>query len=268
MNSNIEAILLGIVQGLTEFLPVSSSGHLEIAQYFLGDKKDLNSGLLMTVTLHAATALATIFVFRKEIGIILSGLIQPKITESHLFARNIILSMIPAVFVGLLWEDEIDQLFEGQIVLVSGLLLVTAGILFWADKAITGTKKVGPKEAILIGIAQMIAILPGVSRSGATISASVILGIQRTEAARFSFLMVVPLILGKMSKDLLDGAFNVKEFSLAPLAIGFIAAFLTGLIACNLMIKVVQRSKLGYFALYCFIVGTGMLLYLANSNPQ
>jgi undecaprenyl-diphosphatase len=263
MNTNIEAILLGIVQGLTEFLPVSSSGHLEIAQYFLGDKKDLNSGLLMTVTLHAATALATVFVFRKEIGIILSGLLKPKINESHLFSRNIILSMIPAVFVGLFWEDEIDQLFEGQIVLVSCLLLVTAGILFWADKAKPGTKAVGPKEAILIGIAQMIAILPGVSRSGATISASVLLGIQRTEAARFSFLMVIPLILGKMSKDLIDGAFNVKEFSLLPLALGFIAAFFTGLFACNLMIKVVQRSKLGYFALYCFIVGTGMLLYLA-----
>ncbi len=263
MNSNLEAILLGIVQGLTEFLPVSSSGHLEIAQYFLGDKQNLNSGLLMTVTLHAATALATVFVFRKEIGVILAGLFKPQINESHLFARNIILSMIPAVFVGLFWEDEIDQLFEGQIVLVSGLLLVTATILYFADRATAGTKEVGPKEAILIGIAQMIAILPGVSRSGATISASVILGIKRTEAARFSFLMVIPLIFGKMAKDLLDGAFNVKEFSLLPLVLGFIAAFITGLFACNLMIKVVQNSKLGYFALYCFMVGAGMLLFLA-----
>jgi undecaprenyl-diphosphatase len=250
------------VQGLTEFLPVSSSGHLEIAQYFMGDKNDLNSGLFMTVTLHAATALATIFVFRKEIGDILVDLFKPRITSAHLFARNIILSMIPAVFVGLLWEDEIDKLFEGQIVLVSSLLLVTAAILFWADKANSGNKEVGPREAMLIGIAQMIAILPGVSRSGATISASVLLGIQRTEAARFSFLMVIPLILGKMAKDILDGAFNVKEFSLVPLALGFTAAFFTGLFACTLMIKVVQRSKLGYFALYCFLVGAGMLLYL------
>lgn len=263
MDSNIEAILLGIVQGLTEFLPVSSSGHLEIAQYFLGDKKDLNSGLLMTVTLHAATALATMVVFRKEIGIILSGLFKPRITESHLFARNIILSMIPAVLVGLFLEDEIDRLFEGQIFLVSALLLVTAGILFFADRAKTGTKTVGPKEAFIIGIAQMIAILPGISRSGATISTSVILGIQKTEAARFSFLMVIPLIFGKMSKDLLDGSFNVKEFSLMPLSLGFLSAFLTGLFACTLMIKMVQKSKLGYFAIYCFIVGAGMLLYLA-----
>jgi len=265
MNSYIEAILLGIVQGLTEFLPVSSSGHLEIAQYFLGDKKDLNAGLLMTVTLHAATALATVVVFRKEIGQILADLFKPSLTTSHLFARNIILSMIPAVFAGLFWEDEIDKLFEGQIVLVSSLLLVTAGILFWADRASSGTREVGPKEAILIGIAQMIAILPGISRSGATISASVLLGIQRTEAARFSFLMVIPLIFGKMAKDLLDGAFNVKEFSFVPLALGFIAAFFTGLFACTLMIKVVQRSKLGYFALYCFFVGAGMLLYLSAS---
>lgn len=265
MNSYIEAILLGIVQGLTEFLPVSSSGHLEIAQFFLGDKKDLNSGLLMTVTLHAATALATVVVFRKEIGQILADLIKPSLTPSHVFARNIILSMIPAVLVGLFWEDEIDKLFEGKIVLVSSLLLVTAAILFWADRASSGTREVGPKEAFLIGIAQMIAILPGVSRSGATISASVLLGIQRTEAARFSFLMVIPLILGKMAKDLLDGTFNVKEFSFVPLALGFFAAFFTGLFACTLMIKVVQRSKLGYFALYCFIVGAGMLLYLSAS---
>jgi undecaprenyl-diphosphatase len=263
MNTHIEAIILGIVQGLTEFLPVSSSGHLELAQYLMGDKRDLNSGLLMTVTLHAATALATVYVFRKEIGSIVSGLFKKPVNQSHLFTRNIILSMIPAVLVGLIWEDTIDLLFEGQILLVSGFLVVTAGLLFWADRTKPGTREIGPREALLIGIAQMIAILPGISRSGATISASVLLGIQRTEAARFSFLMVIPLIFGKMAKDVLDGAFRVDEFSFAPLALGFLSAFLSGLFACNLMIRIVQGSKLGYFALYCFVIGTGMLLYLA-----
>jgi len=257
----LEAIILGIVQGLTEFLPVSSSGHLEIAQYLLGEQQSIQSGLIMTITLHAATALSTLVVFRKEIGTIFRGLMQTPWQESHLFARNIALSMLPAVGVGLFYEDAIDQLFEGKIVLVSAMLIVTAVLLFLADRAPRGNRGIGMREAILIGLAQMVAILPGISRSGATISTAVMLRIDRETAAQFSFLMVIPLIFGKMAKDLLDGSSTAVGVDIIPLALGFVAAFLTGYIACAWMIRMVQRSKLGYFAWYCLLVGGGMLLF-------
>ncbi len=251
----IEALILGIIQGLTEFLPVSSSGHLEIAKALLGDTSAAEQSMLTTVVLHGATALATIAVFRKDIVEIFRGLFQFKWNDETKFSLKIIISMIPAALVGVLFEEQMDVLFEGQILLVGFMLLITGVLLFLADKAKTTDKGVNYKNAFIIGISQAIAILPGISRSGATISTSVLLGIDRTKAARFSFLMVVPLILAKMGKDLSSGMISMENTNIFPLAIGFIAAFVTGLVACTWMIKLVQKSKLSYFAYYCFIVG-------------
>lgn len=251
----IEALILGIIQGLTEFLPVSSSGHLEIAKALLGDTSVAEQSMITTVVLHGATALATIAVFRKDIAEIFLGLFQFKWNNETKFSLKIIISMIPATLVGLLFEEQMEVLFENQIMLVGFMLLITGGLLILADKAKTNDKGVTNTNAFLIGISQAIAILPGISRSGATISTSVLLGIDRTKAARFSFLMVVPLILAKMGKDLLSGDVSIADANVFPLTIGFIAAFVTGLLACTWMIKLVQKSKLSYFAYYCFVVG-------------
>jgi undecaprenyl-diphosphatase len=259
--SLVEAIILGIIQGLTEFLPVSSSGHLELAKVILGDNSIPKESMLMTVVLHGATALSTIVVFRKEIMEIVRGLFKFKNNDELKFSLNIVLSMIPAGIIGVLFNDEIELFFGGKILLVGSMLIITAILLIFADKAKKTNKKVGVGQAILIGISQAIAILPGISRSGATISTSVLLGIDREKAARFSFLMVVPLILGKMAKDIMDGAFDTIESSISVYIIGFIAAFITGIIACTWMIKLVKNSKLKYFAYYCIVVGLGAIVY-------
>jgi undecaprenyl-diphosphatase len=250
----IEAVILGIVQGLTEFLPVSSSGHLEIAKELLSVSEQ-EQNLLMTIVLHAATALSTIIIFRKDITSIIAGLFQFKWNEEAQFSVKIILSMIPAAIAGLFFEEEIESLFGGQILLVGSMLLLTGLLLFLADKAKKTDKKVSILNSILIGIAQAIAILPGISRSGATICTSVLLGVDREKAARFSFLMVVPLILGKMTKDILSGDLATESTNILPLIFGFIAAFITGLVACKWMIRLVKKSQLKYFAYYCFAVG-------------
>ena len=187
MGEVLSAIVLGIVQGLTEFLPVSSSGHLEIAKYFLGDKSIGEESLLMTVTLHAATALSTLVVFRKEVAEIFKGLFQFKYNEETAFSLKIILSMIPAVLVGLFFEDMIEQMFNQQMLLVGLMLIVTGVLLFFADRAKRTDRAVSFRDALIVGLSQAGAILPGISRSGATISTSVLLGIDRARAARFSF---------------------------------------------------------------------------------
>ena len=251
----IEAIILGIVQGLTEFLPVSSSGHIEIAKALLGISKQ-EQNLLMTIVLHAATALSTIFVFRKDINEIIRGLCQFTWNKEFQFSLKIILSMIPATIVGLLFENEIELLFSGEIFLVGCMLIVTGLLLFLADKSKNTNQNVNFFHALIIGVSQAISILPGVSRSGATISSSVLLGIDREKAARFSFLMVVPLILGKMSKDIISGDILIESTTLMLLITGFTAAFITGLFACKWMIQLVKKSKLKYFSFYCFLVGT------------
>ena len=251
----INAIILGIIQGLTEFLPVSSSGHLEIAKAILGEKKVGEESLLMTVVLHFATALSTIIIFRKDIIEIMHGLLQFKNNDSFWFSLKIVLSMIPAALVGVFFNDEIEALFGGALTLVGSMLLITGLLLFLADKAKASAKKVGVKHAILIGISQAIAILPGISRSGATISTAVLLGIDKEKAARFSFLMVVPLIFGKMAKDILSGDIQYETTTFIPLLVGFIFAFLTGMFACKWMIKLVKSSQLKYFAYYCFAIG-------------
>lgn len=251
----LEAIILGIIQGLTEFLPVSSSGHLELAKALFGDTSVPQESLTFTVVLHAATALSTIVVFRKEIAEIFKGLFQFKWNEEMQFSVKIILSMIPAVIIGLAFEKELESFFGGKILLVGLMLLVTAVLLLLADKAKNTNKSVSFKNSVIIGISQAIAMLPGISRSGATISTSVLLGVDRTKAARFSFLMVVPLILGKVAKDILSGDINFQSSEIVPLSAGFIAAFISGLLACTWMIALVKKSKLSYFSLYCAIVG-------------
>ena len=186
----IDSIILGIIQGLTEFLPVSSSGHLELGKAIIGDQSVPEESLLFTVVLHFATALSTIVIFRKDIFEILKGLFKPAVNDDQRFAGKIILSMIPAVLVGLFFEEQLEQLFGGNIMLVGCMLLVTAALLFLADKAKNTNKKVSFKDALIIGISQAIAMLPGISRSGATISTSVLLGNDKTKAARFSFLII------------------------------------------------------------------------------
>ena len=256
----LSALLLGIIQGLTEFLPVSSSGHLELAKVFLGDTVP-QEGLLLTIVLHTATALSTVYVFRKDIGAILKGLLEFKKNESWTFALFIVISMIPAAGVGLFLEDQIAQLFEGNLVLVGTALLLTALLLRIADRKGLEGRPLSSKNAALIGMAQAIAILPGISRSGATIATAVLLGIEREKAARFSFLMVIPLILGSMLKRILVMDSAPVEVAFLPLTIGFVAAFITGIVACRWMIALVKRSQLSYFALYCLLVGLLALGY-------
>lgn len=251
----IEALLLGIIQGLTEFLPVSSSGHLEIAKALFGSDRVPSESLLFTVVLHAATALSTLVIFRKDVAQIFKGLFQFKNNEESHFSLKIIVSMIPAAIIGVLFDDAIEALFAGQILLVGAMLGLTGLLLFLADRAKKTEKTVSYQSALIIGISQAIAILPGISRSGATISTSVLLGVDKDKAARFSFLMVVPLILGKMAKDILDGAFTSGQVDALALSIGFAAAFITGLFACTWMISLVKKSKLTYFSIYCFVVG-------------
>lgn len=260
MNS-LEAVVLGIIQGLTEFLPVSSSGHLELTKAILGDNSVPEESLAFTVVLHFATALSTLVIFRKEVFQILKGLFQFKWNEEAQFSVKIIISMFPAAFVGLFFEEEIASLFGGQIMLVGFMLFVTALLLLLADRAKDTTKNVSFLNSLIIGVSQAIAILPGISRSGATISTSVLLGIDRTRAARFSFLMVVPLIVGKMLKDLTGGEFQLSSSEALPLIIGFVAAFISGLLACKWMIALVKKSKLTYFAIYCAVVGTIAVIY-------
>ncbi|MEZ4809543.1 MAG: undecaprenyl-diphosphate phosphatase [Allomuricauda sp.] len=251
----IDAIILGIIQGLTEFLPVSSSGHLELGKAILGAHALPEESLLFTVVLHSATALSTLIVFRKDVWEILKGLFQFKWNEETRFSLKIVISMIPAALVGLFLEDFIEVFFDGAIIIVGIMLLITAILLYLADLAKTTDKGVSYRSAFVIGLAQAVAILPGISRSGATISAAVLLGVDKGKSARFSFLMVVPLILGKMAKDLLSGEVNFVGDQAVAMGVGFLAAFIAGLVACTWMIKLVRQSKLSYFALYCLIVG-------------
>jgi undecaprenyl-diphosphatase len=259
--SYLEAIILGIVQGLTEFLPVSSSGHLELAKAFFGDQSIPQESLTFTVVLHFATALSTIVIFRKEVFDIIKGLFQFQWNEELIFSLKIIISMIPAVIIGLMFEQQLESFFNGNVLMVGFMLLITGLLLLLADKAKNTNTNVSYKNSFIIGISQAIAMLPGISRSGATISTSVLLGVDRTKATRFSFLMVVPLIFGKVAKDFYNGDISFESERIGSMSIGFIAAFISGLIACNWMIKLVKKSKLYYFAIYCFVIGTFAISY-------
>lgn len=252
----IEALILGIVQGLTEFLPVSSSGHLEIATVLLQVESEEN--LLFAVIVHAATALATIVVFKNDLWDLIKGLFRFEWNESWQFSLKIILSMIPVGVVGVFYEDQITALFTGNLLLVGCMLLVTAALLFFTHFKKSNTRPVSWLDAIIIGIAQAIAILPGISRSGSTIATALILGVDKEKATRFSFLMVLIPILGASLLKLKDYAEAPSEFeglSLSAMIFGFSAAFVAGYIACKWMLGIVRKGKLTYFAIYCLIVG-------------
>ncbi len=267
MSETLKAIILGIIQGLTEFLPVSSSGHLELGKSILGIEFQGNESLAFTVWLHLATALSTIVFFRKSIFKIFKDSFSSNKSEqktSLKYIGFIALSMLPAGIVGLLFEDEIDEFFYGNIGLVSLCLLFTGALLFFAQKAKDKTGELNTKNAFLIGLAQAIALLPGISRSGSTIASALILGVKREEAAKFSFLMVLPLILAKVGKDVLE-AIMANDFAALSLTgdtmLAFVFAFATGLLACKWMISLVKKLKLYGFAAYCALVGVIGLIF-------
>ena len=252
--NEVQALVLGIIQGLTEFLPVSSSGHLEIGHAVLGIKTESN--LLFAVVVHVATVLSTLIVFRKDIIKLLSDLISFKWNESTRYISMLLFSAIPVAILGLFFAEEIEQFFTGNLLLVGSMLLITASLLSFAHFAKTGHGKITWGRSIVIGLAQALAVMPGISRSGATIATGLLLKTRKDEVARFSFLMVLIPILGAAFLDIVGGDFSDNSVIAAgPLFIGFIAAFVSGLLACSLMIKVIQRGKLIYFAIYCAVVG-------------
>lgn len=261
MDEMLKAVVLGVIQGLTEFLPVSSSGHLEIGKELLGFDLETDDSMMMTVVLHAATALSTIVVFWKDIAAILAGLFKFEWNDDYKFAVKILISMVPAALAGLTMNDLIETWFNRNMLLVGSMLIITGVLLFLAGRATHTEKDVSYLDSIIIGLAQAIAILPGISRSGATISTSVLLGIDRVQAARFSFLMVVPLILCKMAKDSFEGGLVMPSGQAMPMLAGFIAAFITGVLACRWMISLVKNFQLWWFSVYCFAVGAIALAY-------
>lgn len=251
----VEALILGIIQGLTEFLPVSSSGHLEIGSVVLDVQSSDN--LLFAVIVHLATALATMVVFKEDILKIIVDLLKFEWNESTQFVVKILASMVPVFIVAIFMKDQIEELFTGNMLLVGSMLLITGLLLLFAHYKKSGTDSVGYVGAVLIGLAQAFAVLPGISRSGATISTALLLGVERAKAARFSFLMVLIPILGASLLELLEFADNPSAHSieLFSLIVGFIAAFIAGFVACKWMIAIVKRGKLTYFAIYCFVIG-------------
>lgn len=252
----IEALILGIIQGLTEFLPVSSSGHLEIGSVLLGVKSEEN--LLFAVIVHAATALSTIVVFRKDIGDVLGGMLKFQWNESWQFAFKIALSMIPVGIVGVFFEKEVSAFFTGNLLLVGSMLLVTSALLFFTHFKKSNDKPVGFFEALIIGLAQAVAILPGISRSGSTIATGLILGVDKSKATQFSFLMVLIPILGASAlkmKDYFETPELYEGLAVSSMLTGFLAAFIAGYLACKWMVGIVRKGKLTYFAAYCLVVG-------------
>lgn len=260
----LEAIILGLIQGLTEFLPVSSSGHLEIGEHLLGITYPPEASLTFGIVVHAATVLATITVFRGELGGLIKGGLQFKYNEQTQYILKIAVSMLPILVVGLFFKDEVEALFDRGIHFVGAMLLVTAALLafshFFRPKK---THQVTYKNALIIGLSQAIAVIPGISRSGATISTGMMLGVDRAQLAKFSFLMVLVPILGEAFLELLKGNFSPATSGVptATLLAGFFAAYLSGLFACKVMIKIVSRGKLYYFAIYCALLGLVTLIF-------
>jgi len=254
--SIIEAIILGIVQGLTEFLPVSSSGHIELGTVLLGVQSKDN--LLFSVVVHSATALSTIVVFRKDIAQLFMGLFKFKWNDEVIYISKLLLSMVPVGLIGVFYKDQIEAFFGGDVLLVGFMLLLTATLLAMTYYAKRQGGKVTYPKAFIIGMAQAIAILPGISRSGATIATSLLIGVEKERAARFSFLMVLLPIIGASLlevKDFIEQPSLGSGISGMALFLGFIAAFTSGLLACQWMISIVKKGKLIYFSIYCFIVG-------------
>ena len=259
----LDALILGIVQGLTEFLPVSSSGHLEIGQALLHTASEEH--LTFTVAVHVATVLSTVCVFWKDLLQLLKGCCRFAWNDETRYVATILVSMIPVLVVGLFFKDTVEQFFGNGLRLTGAMLLVTALLLFTAHKCASGTKKDIPfKDAFIIGIAQACAVLPGLSRSGATISTGLLLGNKKENVARFSFLMVLAPILGEALLDGMEiGQSAASGIGLLPLAVGFVAAFVSGFVACRWMLSLVRRSKLIWFAVYCAVIGLFTLFILS-----
>lgn len=256
-----EAIILGIIQGLTEFLPVSSSGHLELANYLFGIEGESN--LQFTMIVHAATVLSTLTVFFKEIIRLFKGVFKFKLNDETIYAFNLIVSMVPIALIGFFFQDEISGMFNSNLLLVGCMLIVTAVLLLMSNYAKPRAGKITPRTAFIIGLAQAVAVIPGLSRSGATISTGLLLGVKRSEVSKFSFLMVLIPIIGMNLLEVI-GANNLgASLPFWTLFAGFAAAYLTGTLACKAMIKIVNKGKLTWFATYCAIIGLASIgIYL------
>ena len=259
-----EALWLGITQGLTEYLPVSSSGHLTIASTLFGIEAEEN--LAFTIAVHVATVLSTLVILWKEIAWIFKGLFQFKVNDETRYVFNILISMIPVGIVGLFFKENVEQIFGSGLAIVGSMLLVTALLLTFSYYAKPRQKEnISLKDAFIIGLAQAVAVMPGLSRSGSTIATGLILGNNKAKLAQFSFLMVIPPILGEALLDTMKmvkyGAASVMgDISLGVFAVGFVAAFVSGCVACKWMINIVKRGKLIYFAIYCAIAGIVTLI--------
>ena len=261
-----ESILMGLAQGLTEFLPVSSSGHLMIARDLLGVQSE---GFLdFTVTVHFATVLSTIIVFWAPIKKLFGGFFKFKYNDETDYILKICVSMIPVFVVGVFLKDYVENLFSSLYV-VGAALLVTAALLFFSDRRSKPAAESAPSvrngiswwQALVIGLGQAVAVLPGLSRSGTTISTGLLCGVRRENVAQFSFLMVIVPILGEAFLDVVGGDMASSTIGFLPLAVGFVAAFISGLFACKVMIALVKKAKLSWFALYCAIVALCIFIF-------
>ncbi len=252
-----QAVILGLIQGLTEFLPVSSSGHLAIGRDLLG--VDAAGDLVFEVAVHAATALAIIIVFRKEILRLLGGFFKFKYNEETDYILKIVVSMIPVFIVGVFFKDYVESLFSSLMV-VGFALVATAALLFLSGRYGSAEGKITYGKAFIIGLGQALAVIPGLSRSGTTISTGLLCGVSRETVAQFSFLMVLVPILGEAFLDLIGGDMVSSSIGAAPLAIGFMTAFASGLFACKAMIALVRKARLDWFALYCAVVGAIVII--------
>lgn len=251
----LQAILLGIVQGITEFLPVSSSGHLQIAKELLGVQ--LEENLTFDVTLHAATVLSTIVVLWSQVRRLFTGLFSRRFNDEQAYVLKILLSMIPIGIVGFLFKDQLDALLEAPyiLVIVGAMLLLTAALLAFAYWAKPRQKEsISYRDALIIGLAQACAAMPGLSRSGSTIATGLLLGNKKAAVAQFSFLMVLLPILGETFLEVVKGELTAGVGTV-PLVAGFLASFITGCLACRFMLEIVQRGRLIWFAVYCAAAG-------------
>lgn len=246
---------MGLVQGLTEFLPVSSSGHLELGKALFGDT--IPQSLLFTVVVHGATVLSILVVFRKEILALLIGFLRFDRSPESSYSWKLIVSMMPVGIVGVLFADQVEELFTGNVKFVGGMLIITALLLIFTKLAPAKEKDISFINAFIIGIAQAFAVIPGISRSGATIATGLYLGSKKEEVARFSFLMVIIPVLGANVKELFDMKDIITAgIGILPLLIGFVIAFVSGVFACKWMISIVKKGNLIYFAFYCILIGS------------
>ena len=252
----LEAIVLGAVQGLTEFLPVSSSGHLQLAKELMG--VELEENLTFDVTLHAATVLSTIVVLWSEVWWLIRGVFSRGMNDEKRYFVKLVISMIPIGIVGMLFMEQIDALLASDyiMVVVGAMLLLTSVLLSFAYYARPREKEsISYRDAFIIGLSQAVASMPGLSRSGTTIATGLLLGNKKSAVATFSFLMVLAPIIGQTLLDLMDGGLSATSIGTVPLIAGFVTAFVVGCLACRFMINIVKRGKLVWFALYCAIVG-------------